>query len=359
MRASLAFVFAAAAMLAACNAPAQTTKVQPERPVLVAQAHYAPRERAQALPGVVHARIESDLAFRVSGKLAKRLVDTGAEVKKGDALAQLEEADFRLQLEQAQAELASAQAGVTQAEAEAARVATLHREGWSAAADLDKIKAAADQARSARARAEKAVTLARNGLDYATLKADADGVIVSVAAEPGQVLIAGAPAMRLAHSGEREAVVAVPETQIERIKGQQASAAFWALPGVRILASLRELSPGADAATRTYQARFSLPDAPPNVQLGMSLTLSLSQGGDPVARLPLGALYDGGQGPSVWIVDRASGALKAAPVKVAGYDETSALIASGVDEGASVVVLGAHKLDAGQKVRAVESLAGL
>jgi RND family efflux transporter MFP subunit len=344
---------------AACDAPKQANKESAPRPVMVAEIHYAPRQREQALPGVVKARIETDLAFRVGGKIAERLVDAGAEVKRGDPLARLDETDFRLQLEEAEAERNSAKAALDQSDAEERRVATLARQGWAANAELDRIHSTADQARGALERAERAVTLARNALDYATLAADADGVVSLVSAEPGQVVAAGAPVVRLAHTAEREAAVAVPETLVDRVRANPARVEFWALPGVSVAARLRELSPNADPATRTYPARFSLLGAPETVRLGMSLTVVSAAAGAPVARIPVGAIFDVGKGPQVWTVDRASGSLSAAPVDVAGYESDSVFVTAGVAEGAEVVTLGVHKLDAGEKVRVVESLAGL
>jgi RND family efflux transporter MFP subunit len=348
-----------ALLLGACNAQTQAKKETPQRPVLIAQVHYAPRAHDRVLPGIVKARIESDLAFRVSGKLAERLVDAGAIVHKGDPLAKLDDTDFRLQVEQAEADYAAAAGAQTQAQAEEERIATLKRQGWSAAADVDKTKAAADQARGAYARAERAVTLAHNAVGYTILTADADGIVSAILAEPGQVLAAGAPVMRLAHTAEQEAAVAIPETLIDRARAAPAHVEFWALPGVQMTATLRELSPNADPMTRTYLARYTLANAPRNVQLGMSLTVTLAESTQNVARLPLGALFDEGAGPCLWVVDQANGALTQTPVRIAGYENESVLVVDGVAEGANVVALGAHKLDAGQKVRVVQNLAGL
>ncbi|MGA8448534.1 MAG: biotin/lipoyl-binding protein, partial [Roseiarcus sp.] len=143
--ASLA-ALAVALLVSACDQKTEAMRAAPMRPVLVAEAHYAPREQAQVLAGVVKARIESDLAFRIAGKMATRLVDAGAVVHKGDALAQLDDADFRLQLEEAQAEQSSAAAALVQAEAEDRRLTTLAKQGWTANADFDKARSAADQA---------------------------------------------------------------------------------------------------------------------------------------------------------------------------------------------------------------------
>ena len=337
--------------LAACNAPKEVRHEPQARPVLVAETHYLPRERAEVLPGVLKARTESDLGFRVGGRIEARLVDAGAIVHKGDALARLDATDFKLQVEQAEADLSAAQASLLQSSAEEARQTSLKEKGWAAGADFDRFHSAADQAR--------AVALARNALSYATLTADADGVVSVTSAEPGQVVPAGASVVRLAHEDALEAAVAVPEALVERVRSQTASVEFWALKGAGAAARLRELSPTADPATRTYAARFSLGAAPAAARLGMSVTVSLSNGSLPVAKLPLGAVFAGAQGQSVWIVDRASGALSETPVSVATTDSDYAYVASGVPEGASVVTLGVHKLDAHEKVRVVENFAGL
>jgi RND family efflux transporter MFP subunit len=327
--------------------------------VLVAAVHYEPRARAVTLPGIIKARTESELSFRVGGRLDRRLVDAGAIVRKGQTLAYLDPTDLQLQVEQAEAEFASARAVLAQAEAEEKRATSLMRQGWTANTDFDRIKAAADQARSASVRSERALSLARNALGYATLTADADGVISAIEAEPGQMLATGAGVVRLAHTDVEEAAVAVPENLVERARAAKARVEYWALPGVSTVATLRELAPNADPMTRTYAARFSLPDPPPGARLGMSVTLDLLEDAATVARVPLGAVFETAAGPSVWAVDRAAGAVAAAPVVVSARDAETAYVASGVPEGAEIVALGVHKLDSKQKVRVVENLAGL
>jgi RND family efflux transporter MFP subunit len=348
-----------ALLASGCNQTHEAAKPAEPRPVLVADAHFAPREQAQVLAGVIKARVESDLSFRVGGKIASRLVDAGAFVRQGDPLARLDETDFRLQLEEADAELNSAKAALVQAEAEERRLTTLSRQGWTANADFDRAHSAADQARAAVARADRAVALARNAMDYTTLRADADGVISAVMAEPGQVVAASGPIVRLAHTAEQEAAVSVPETLVDRARAGSARVEFWALPGVSVAAKLRELSPNSDPATRTYPARFTLIGAPSSVRLGMSITVSLSADTKEVARVPVAALFDTGQGPSVWVVDSAGATLRAARVTLAGYDAEQAFVSAGVQEGAKIVALGAHKLSEGEKVRVIENLAGL
>jgi RND family efflux transporter MFP subunit len=158
---------------------------------------------------------------------------------------------------------------------------------------------------------------------------------------------------------EQEAAVSVPETLLDRARSESARVEFWALPGVSVTAKLRELSPTSDPATRTYPARFTLIDAPSSVRLGMSVTVSLSADTKNVARVPVAALFDTGQGPSVWVVDPAGATLRASRVALTGYDAEQAFISAGVPEGAKIVALGVHKLSEGEKVRVVENLAGL
>jgi len=345
--------------LGACDAEKPAHEVSRDRPVLVAHVHYEPRERAEALPGVLKARVESDLSFRVGGRIDRRLVDVGALVKKGQALARLDENDLRLQVETAEADEGAASAALTQAEAEERRVTSLAHQGWVSGSDFDRVKSTADQARRGEDKAARAVALARNALDYATLTSDADGVVSAVTAEPGQVVAAGTPVFKLAHTDDVEAAVAIPEAWVFRARTAAAHVEYWALPGVTTTATLRELSPNADPATRTYAARFTVPEPPAGARLGLSVTVSLSDGAPSLARIPLGSVFDAGDGPKVWIVDRDSGAVSATPVVVAATNADSVYLASGAPEGAEVIALGVHKIEPRDKVRVVENLAGL
>jgi RND family efflux transporter MFP subunit len=342
--------------LAACQDEATEAKPAPERPVLVTRVAFAPHVPERSFVGTIRPRIESDLGFRVAGKVARRLVQVGDRVKAGQALATLDEADLRLQQEQADAEIRAAGAALAQAEAELRRIATLRSEGWSTASGHDRQKAAAEEARGRLIRGERALSLARNALSYATLVADADGVVTATQVEPGQVVTIGQAAVRLARTGEKDAVVAIPEILVGQVREGAVSVALWSDPDRRLPARLRELSPSADAATRTYLARYALTEAGDTAQLGMTATVTIDAPADArVARLPLSALYNDGAGPAVWRV-ASDGQLVLSPVTVAAYEARDVLIASGVDEGAPVVSLGVQKLDAGQKVRVVEAL---
>jgi RND family efflux transporter MFP subunit len=341
--------------LAGCNETV-AQKAEPSRPVLVATVHYEPESPARSFVGTIRPRIETDMGFRVPGKIAKRLVEVGQTVEVGQPLATLDEIDLKLQAEQAEAERRAATGVLAQASAAETRAQELRVKGWATDAQLDQAKATADEARARLNRAERSVELTDNALSYATLVADTRGVVTATLVDPGQVVSSGQTAIRVARFAEKEAVVAIPETLLGRAKDGVASVTLWSEPGKKYAAKLREIAPNADPATRTYLAKFSLPDAGDQVSLGMTATLTLC---DPVtervARLPLSALFSQGGDPSLYIVD-VSGEVALKPVAVKSYETKDVVITGGVDEGAAVVVLGVQKLDPAQKVRVVSSL---
>jgi hypothetical protein len=205
-------------------------------------------------------------------------------------------------------------------------------------------------------RAQRQVELSRNALNYATLEADADGVISATYVEPGQVVASGQAAVRLARLAELEASVALPETFVERARDATGSLTLWSLPGRSYGVKLRELSPAADNATRTYSARYTILDSDQAVRLGMSATLTLSEGDtEGAARVPVTAVFNHGRGPCVWVVNDA-GKLTARDVTIARFEGPTVLLTSGVTEGENVVAIGVEKLDAGLVVRPIRSL---
>ncbi|MEO6841843.1 MAG: efflux RND transporter periplasmic adaptor subunit [Bradyrhizobium sp.] len=342
--------------LTGCN-DTVAQKVTPGRPVLVATVHYESESPERSFVGTIKPRIETDMGFRVPGKVAKRLVEVGQTVDVGQPLATLDEVDLKLQAEQAEAEFRAATGVLAQAAAAEQRARELRTKGWATDATLDSAKAAGDEARARLNRAERSVDLTKNSLSYATLEADTRGVVTATLVEPGQVVASGQTAIRVARFAEKEAVVAIPETLLGRAKDGVATVSLWSEPDKKYAAKLREVAPSADPATRTYLAKFSLPGADDRVSLGMTATLTLA---DPaterVARLPLSALFSEGGDPSFYVVDSAGGvALK--PVTVKSYESGDVVISGGVDEGAQVVTLGVQKLDPAQKVRVVSSLA--
>jgi RND family efflux transporter MFP subunit len=325
--------------------------------VLTIKVHYEPQTPDRSFVGTVRPRIESDVGFRVAGKVARRVVEVGQVVEAGQPLALLDEADLKLQAEQAEAELKAASGVLLQAAAAERRATELRAKGWSTDVQVDQAHAAADEARGRVTRAERSVELTRNNLSYATLTADARGIVTSTAAEPGQVVAAGQGVVRIARFGEKEVVVAVPETLVARAESGKATVTLWSDPDTTYVAKLRELAPTADAATRTYLAKFSIPDATRDVKLGMTATLTLAEPSiERVARVPLSAIYNQGTGAAVFVADEKTGRLELKPVEVKAYETREAVITGGVREGDNVIALGVHKLDTAQKVRVVSHL---
>jgi RND family efflux transporter MFP subunit len=346
----------AAITLAGCD-QITAQPAPPQRSVLVATVHYESETPDRSFVGTVRPRIESDLGFRVAGKVSRRLVETGARVIPGQPLAMLDEADLKLQAEQAEAEYRAATGVLAQASAAETRTAELRQRGWSTQAQMDQAKATADEARARLSRAQRSVELTKNSLSYTTLVADAVGVVTATLVEPGQVVAAGQPAIRMAQLDEKETVVAIPERLLARAKSGVASVSIWSQPDKRYIAKLRELAPSADPATRTYLAKFSMPDAVGDIELGMTATLTLAdQEGERVARLPLSALFNEGSGPALYVVDANTGEITLKAVTVKGYDSGDVLITGGVEENAKVVAVGVQKLDPSQKVKIVSSL---
>jgi RND family efflux transporter MFP subunit len=339
-----------AATLAACG----NAKVaqEPVRPVIAMQVGAASAESRDVYSGEVHARHEADVAFRVGGKLVARLVDAGATVKKGQLLARLDPEDARLAASAAGAHLAAAESDYAMAKSELARYAELLAKKFISASAFEAKQNAYNAAKGRLEQARSQAAISANQASYTTLTADADGVVVSVAAEPGQVLAAGQAVLKLARAGEKEIVIHAPESQLARFKvGQSAAISLWTDPGRLFAGRIREVAGGADPVTRTYVVRVTALDPPTETRIGMSANVHLKGAADPSIVVPLAALTGQRNDPAVWIVDPASQQVKLRPVSVAQYREDGAAIAGGLSEGEWIVTAGVQKLRPGQPVR--------
>ena len=330
-------------------------RVASPTPVRVQRIAAEPATEARAYTGVIRARYETDLGFRVAGKIVERLVNVGDRVDKDQVLARLDPTDYRLALESSEAELAAAKSSLAQASAEEQRFQKLLADRWVAPASYDQKKAAADEARGRVERAERSMGVARNQVGYTELRANETGVITALSVEVGQVVAVGQLVARLAQLTEREIVVAIPESRLDDARAGEATVDLWADGSHRYRAVLREFSPQADPVTRTYQARFTIEGADAAVVLGMTATVRLVRNElRPVVRLPLGAIYNDGRGASVWVVTGDEQHLRRVPVDVVEFRQNDVLIASDLGPGERVVSLGAQLLDEGKSIRIVE-----
>ncbi len=310
-------------------------------------------DAARAFTGTVAARVQSDLGFRVSGKVLERLVDTGQAVKRGQALMRIDPTDLKLAVNAQQEAVAAARARAQQTADDEARYRGLRGTGAISASAYDQAKAAADAAKAQLSAAELQAEVARNANRYAELVADADGVVVETLAEPGQVVNAGQVVVRVAQAGRREAVIQLPET-LRPAVGSVAQARLFGKEDLAVPARLRQLSNAADRLTRTYEARYVLEGELSNAPLGATVTIQVplanSQARDGL-RVPIGALFDAGKGPGVWVLAGEPAKVSWRPVAVQHLDDESARVAGSLKQGDRIVALGAHLLHEGDQVR--------
>lgn len=300
--------------------------------------------------GTIGARVESNLGFRVAGKIVERLVNVGEQVKSGQPLMRIDETDLRLALTAKRNAVAAARAIVVQTDADERRYANLMNDGWTSKQRYEQAKAASDAAKAQLAAAEADAGVAENQATYSVLVADADGTVTQTLAEPGQVVSAGQAVVRLAQSGPREAVVALPET-IRPAIGSLAEASLYGSDGRRHTAHLRQLSDSADPQTRTYEARYVLDGEAAAAPLGATVTIRLaSQDSQPEVQVPLGAVLDDGRTTGIWVFDAATSTVRLQPVKLLRVTSETAVI-SGSRSGDQIVSLGAHLLHEGAHVR--------
>ncbi|MBL6614605.1 MAG: efflux RND transporter periplasmic adaptor subunit [Reyranella sp.] len=347
--------FAAISWTASASRP--TASAEPLiRPARVMEITYQRRSQSLVLAGTVVPRIESNLGFRVSGKIVARSVDVGTVLKPGDLIAQLDPADYRLAVDNARAALASAEADYTRARADHERYQALRGTNVFTAQTLEQRQslAATSQARVEQARSQLAS--AENNLAYTELRADTAGVVTAVQAEVGQVMAQGQGVVRVARTDELEILVGVPEHRLKTVReAGAASFELWSDPSHRYMVRLRELSPSADPMTRTYPARYSVLEQPTFIGLGMTATLTFERpDAQSVAEVPLSAIFQRGTHPAVWIVDK-DGTVTLRPVTIARWRDETAAIASGVKDGELIATAGVHKLEAGQKVKPLQS----
>lgn len=307
---------------------------------------------SRAFTGTVAARVQSDLGFRVSGKVLERLVDAGQHVKLGQPLMRIDPKDLQLETQARLETVAAAKARADQTAEDEIRHRDLVGVGAVAASTYDQIKAAADSAKAQLNAAEAQAGIAKNASSYAVLVADADGVVVETLAEPGQVIAAGQPVVRLARVGQREAVVHLPET-LRPALGSIAQASLFG-KDVSVPAKLRQLSSVADSLARTFEARYVLDGALAEAPLGATVTIRISENrttAQNVLQVPMAAIFDAGKGPGVWVIEGSPSHVFWRTVKVQALDDTYARIEGGLKTGDQIVTLGAHLLHEGEQVR--------
>jgi RND family efflux transporter MFP subunit len=313
-------------------------------------------EDRQAI-GEVKPRYESDLSFRVAGKVLSRLVDIGAWVRQGDTLATLDIQDYQNRLRSAEAEVSSAEAALINAQGTEARQGQLLKNGWTPKATYDNALQNL-QVAEARLKVAKAnLDLTRDQLNYTTLQAEFDGVITAVGAEAGQNVNAGQMVVKLARPDDKDGVFNIAETAFTVMSEKPLEVIAWPLsnPELVVAGVVREISPVADPVTRTYTIKVTLKNPPAQLRFGMSIGGRLKGDGALAVALPFSALFEKNGSPAVWVLDQQSSSLTLRPITVARYDANTVVVAGGLSAGDIVVTAGVNTLTVGQKVRLAET----
>lgn len=341
-----------AAVLAACSKPAPPVEdVRPVRAMTLVAGSLG--ERLE-FSGDVRPRYESALGFRIGGKIVERKVDVGALVKRGDVLMRLDPQDMKLAETQARATLRAAETERDLANADYKRHVNLRSQNFVSQAVLDAKQSALKAAQANVEAARAGLRGQSNQANYTSLSADVDGVVTAIEAEVGQVVQAGSPVARVARTDEKEVVIGIPEDKVELVRRAGAvTVRLWANADQTIPGKIREVSPVADPASRTYTVKVSIP-ARQDVRLGMTATVELVAGasgnkGGAALRVPLTALVQNKGATGVWVVEK--GVVRLVNVEVAGQADNDVLLASGVSAGQQIVTAGVNQLKPGQKVR--------
>lgn len=345
-----AFVLVSSALLlSACSKPVD--KVEDIRPVRAIVLAADSVDINAEFAGEVRPRVESRLGFRVAGKITARKVDVGTIVKAGQVLMQLDPQDLQLAQAQANAGLRAAETNRDLAAAELKRYQELRDKNFVSQTVLDTKLSAFKAAQANVDSAQAAYRGQSNQASYSSLVSDIDGVVTAVDAEVGQVVSPGAPVVRVAKADEKEIVIGIPEDKVDTLrKVADVTVRLWANPKEAIAGKIREVSPVADALTRTYAVRISMPNAKTDVKLGMTALVQFSSKTPvPVVRVPLTALFHEKGKTAVWVVEK--GVVKLMPVQIGGTSGNEIVIAAGVQPGQTVVTAGVNQLKNGQKVK--------
>lgn len=338
----------AVTLLAGCSKPVE--KAEDIRPVRAIRLAADKVDVVAEFAGDVRARIESRLGFRVGGKIVARKVDIGTMVKRGQILMQLDPRDLQLAQAQSNAGLKAAESNRDLARAELRRYQELRDKNFVSQAVLDGKETAFKAAQASYEQAAAGYQNQSNQAGYTTLVSDVDGVVTGIDAEVGQVVAAGIPVVRVADLGEKEIVIGIPEDKVNTLRQiTDVRVRIWANPNGIIPGKIREISPIADPATRTFTAKVSIPTAPADVKLGMTAYVTFAaKTPNAMIKVPLTALFQEKAATAVWVVE--NGAVRLVPVRVAGPSGNDILLAAGVSPGQTIVTAGVNLLKPGQKV---------
>lgn len=348
---SLVLVSLIGAGLAACT-EAKTETVEAVRPVKVVEIAKADTTRDLHYSGAVKARTEMNLGFRVGGKITERVANIGDRVKPGDLLARIDPTDYQLAVASAEANLAAAEKQVETARLTDQRAEQLYSRKFASEAQREQAALAYKQAASLRDAALSSLRQAKNQVGYAELRSDQSGIVTSINADTGQVVGTGTPVVAVAVDGEKEVQIAVPELEIGKFTaGKPVKVRFWSDDRLVMDGKVREVAGSADAQSRTFSVRVSLPDDA-RVLLGMTATIEATvDSGQNFVSIPLSALAQQDGKQIVWVVDQADETVRARDIKVANFVDDGVQVVDGLEPGDLVVSAGTQFMAEKLKVK--------
>ncbi|PSJ56207.1 efflux RND transporter periplasmic adaptor subunit [Pseudaminobacter soli (ex Li et al. 2025)] len=308
--------------------------------------------RTVGFAGTVEPQYQSDLGFRVLGRIVSRDVNVGDLVKKGQRLATLDPVSYQLAVRSAQADLASATARLENAAATETRQRTLLQQNITTQAEFDAAQQARETADAGVTRAKAKLDTAEEQLDYTELRAEFDGVVTATAADLGQVVQPGQTVVTVARPDIREAVVDLPDSIGRDLRlGNRLDIFLQVDPSVQASGSVREIAPQADPTTRTLRVRGTLANPPESFRLGTTITARVTTQAAPGFDLPVSALLERGGKTMVWVVDPVTRTVSTRDVTIAARDGSAVRVLDGVTSGTRVVTAGVHSLTPGQTVK--------
>ena len=341
-------------------APTKSRPLNPNGSELVVRAitvqnNWGASRAKHSFTGTLQPRYQTAVAFRVSGKLLVRKVEVGQRVKKGDVLFRMDPEDMELQLRVAESDQISATSMLRQSSAEEARLLQLRTGGSVSQSEYDVGLANRDVAKARLDAADRRLALAKNQRSYCDLLADSDGLITSIQAEAGQVVNVGQAVLQLMQTNELEATVSLPENMVADVRRLRATATFWSRAGLELQAELRELSPMADPATRTYDARFTIRDGAPELAIGMTVSILLSDSQEEGICLPITSIASRNDNTMVWRIASDSGRVEAVPVEILQYRTETVIVRGPIRSGDQIVSAGVQRIDENSTVRVWEA----
>ncbi len=314
---------------------------------------YAPKT---SLTGVIAARTLNNLAFRVGGRVAERLVEVGQHVDKDTVLARLDPQEQESDLRSAQADLDAANASLTQANAAFERQKTLLAQGFTTRRDYDAAEQAAKVAHGSVDAAQSALANAKENLTFTELRAGAPGVVTARAVEAGQVVQAAQTVFTVAEDGDRDAVFNVQETLVvSTMPDPVVTIALVSDPKVTATGRVREISPAVDPASGSIRVKVAIPKTPAALPLGAAVVGTVSAKAQKGIVLPWQALISQDGKPAVWILDPASKAVTVTPVGILAYESGVFVVDKGLEAGQQVITAGGQLLSPGEVVEVAEA----